>query len=183
MKINSSKKIIWKNSTALKILIYFMETPTEEFYGSEISKDTGISVGAVNKYLTKLCEEGFLKKKKKGRMIFYSLKRESKVIKHLKIAYNLSKEVVGTIKAIGERLNVEIFIYGSVARGEDKKSSDWDFLIIGDISSSKLQKELGDIETDINIKPSIYTRKEWIEMEEKDPAFYERVERDKIRLV
>lgn len=116
-------------------------------------------------------------------MTFYRLERDSEIIKHLKIAYNLSKPLTDELGEIGRRLGVEIYLYGSVARGEDKEKSDWDLLVIGEIESSKLEKELDSTETDENIKATLYSHNEWNRMEEEDPAFFERVEKDKIRLV
>ncbi len=179
----SSKSIIWGSSTALKLLTYFMENPTQEFYAKEISDKTDISTGAAHNNLKKLSQEGFLKARERGRMTLYQLERKREVVKHLKIAYNLSKTVVNKLKEIGKKLDVEIYLYGSVARGENKEKSDWDLLIIGNVESSKLEKTLESIKTDETLKPSLYSRTEWNQMEEKDPAFFERVEKDRIRLV
>lgn len=183
MKMVSSKSIIWDSSTTLKLLTYFMENPTQEFYAKEVSDKTGISTGATHDHLKKLFREGFLRTRERGRMTLYQLERESEVVKHLKIAYNLSKTVVDKLKEIGKKLGVEIHLYGSAARGENKEESDWDLLIIGNVDSSKLERNLGSIEIDENLKFSLYSRSEWNQMEEKDPAFFERVEKDKIRLV
>lgn len=167
----------------MKLLTYFMENPTQEFYGKEISDKTGISTGAAHAHLKKLSREGLLKARAEGRMTFYQLERESEVVKHLKIAYNLSKPVVDKLKEIGKKLSVEIYLYGSVARGEDRKESDWDLLVIGNVESSKLEKNFGSIKTDENLNHTFYSRSEWNGMEESDPAFFERVEKDKIRVV
>jgi predicted nucleotidyltransferase len=179
----SSKSIIWDSSTTLKLLTYFMENPTQEFYAKEVSDKTGISTGATHDNLKKLSREGFLRARKKGRMTLYQLEKESEVVKHLKIAYTLSKNVVDKLKEIGKKLDVEIYLYGSAARGENKEESDWDLLIIGNVDSSKLEKNLDSIKTDENLKPSLYTQNEWNQTEEKDPAFFERVEKDRIRLI
>lgn len=173
---------IWNNSTQLKLLIFFMEHPTNEFYGSQVSKFTGISVGAVSKHMVSLCKENLLNKKINGRMAFYSLNTENQIMKHLKIAYNLSKDVIRKLKRIGAELGVEIYLYGSVARGENKESSDWDVLVIGNVSLASIEKKIDDLKN-VEIKVSLYTIAEWSKLEKSDPAFYERVEKDNIRLV
>lgn len=167
----------------MKILSLFLENPKEEYYGSEVSDKTGISVGAVNEHLKKLSAAGFLKVESKGRMTFYTLNKEDATVKHIKTARNLSKPLIEKLKGLGKKLDLEIYIYGSVARGEDKKDSDWDLLVIGDIDSAELQGEVDKLDEDIQINTSLFTRSEWNRMEKEDPAFYERVERDKIRLV
>jgi predicted nucleotidyltransferase len=183
MKTNSNKSIIWESSTVLKLLVHFMENPTCEFYGKKVADETGVSVGAAHSGLKKLSDRGILKERKEGRMTFYRLERESEEVKHLKIAYNLSKPVVKDLKKIGEKLDAEIYLYGSVARGEDKEDSDWDILVIGDLSRPELEDEIDSIETDENLKPALYSMGEWNSVEKEDPAFFERVERDKIRLI
>ena len=183
MKTVSFDSVIWKSSTAMKLLTHFMENPTREFYGKEIAERTDVSVGAAHNHLKKLSHTGLLKTRKKGRMTFYKLKKENEIIKKLKTAYNLSKPLNKKLKEVGKKLDVEIYLYGSVARGEDTKGSDWDLLVIGDVNSSRLQGELDSIETDETLKPSLYSPEEWNRVEEEDPAFYERVEKDKIRLV
>lgn len=183
MKMNSSKSIIWESSTLMRLLTHFMENPSQEFYGKEIAESTDLSTGATHNHLKELTQSGLLSARKEGRMTFYRLERDSEIIKHLKIAYNLSKPLTDELGEIGRRLGVEIYLYGSVARGEDKEKSDWDLLVIGEIESSKLEKELDSTETDENIKATLYSHNEWNRMEEEDPAFFERVEKDKIRLV
>ncbi|MFB6089321.1 MAG: nucleotidyltransferase domain-containing protein [Candidatus Aenigmatarchaeota archaeon] len=186
MKTNSSKnntKIdLWKSSTQLKLLEFFFRNPTEDFYAKQVSDRTGMSVGAANEHLKKLLGSGLLNRKKEGRMSFYTLDRDNPIVKHLKIAHNLSKSVCEELRKIGRELDLEIYLYGSVARGEDKEGSDWDILVIGDVGSAKLQDKLEVIDI-IEINTSIFTRSEWNKMEEDDPAFYERVEHDKIRLI
>ncbi len=183
MKTSSTKSILWESSTVLKLLVHFMENPTREFYGKKVADETGVSIGATHGGLKKLSGGGILKERKEGRMTFYQLERESEEVKHLKIAYNLSKPVVSELMNVGEKLEVEIYLYGSVARGEDKEDSDWDILIVGDLGGSEIEDELGSIETDENLKPTLYSMSEWNSIEKEDPAFFERVQRDRIRLI
>jgi predicted nucleotidyltransferase len=81
--------------------------------------------------------------------------------------------------------NIEIYLYGSCARGENIGDSDIDLLIIGKIKRKdivddieRFSKKLG---KDINFK--IFSDIEWAMMLKKDKAYYNRVEKDKIRLI
>jgi len=64
------------------------------------------------------------------------------------------------------------------------EDSDIDLLVLGKRSSEvidaldKLGKKI-----DRKIKPTFYTELEWSQCARKDYAFYERVEKDKIRLI
>jgi predicted nucleotidyltransferase len=73
----------------------------------------------------------------------------------------------------------ELYLYGSASRGEDVEGSDVDILVIG--------KERAIVERvrviDGRIKASFFSPLEWAKVAREDPAFYERVEKDRIRLV
>ncbi len=185
MKTLSSESIIWRSNTALKLLLFFFEHPTKEFYEKQVSTETKISLGAVNKYLRELANNGFLILETKGKMKFFKLNRENMVVKRLKIAYSLSLPVVRLLAEIGKKLGIKMYLYGSAARGEDVEDSDWDILVIGNVKLKNLEKEIRNIREkfDKKIKLMTFTSNEWIKMKEKDPAFYERVEKDRIGLV
>jgi predicted nucleotidyltransferase len=185
IKIKQNNKIIWENNTALKILLLFFDNPTKEFYEKQVADRTGLSVGAVNKYLKTIAKEGFLKLAKRGNMNFYLFDRENAVVRYLKIAYSLSRPAVDSIKNFARKFGVKIYVYGSVARGEDTEESDWDILIMGEIKLNELDAELRAIrnQLDAQLKPIVFTQAEWTAMEKKDKAFYERVEKDKIELI
>lgn len=183
MKTTSCESVIWENNTALKLLLFFIEHPKKEFYESEVSLETEISIGATNKYLKMLLEEGYLTREKKGKMNFYRLNR-TEIVRFLTIAYNLSKPFISEIRDIGRRFNAKIYLYGSFSRGENDEYSDIDILVLGKVNMD-FNREIMNIRKkyNINLKPNVFTRMDWLMMREKDPAFYERVEKDRIELI
>lgn len=184
MKTLSSKSIIWRSNTALRLLIFFLEHPTEEFYEKQVSGRAKISLGAANKHLKELANEQLLILETKGKMKFYKLNRENEIVKKLKVAYNFSLPVVKLLGDVGEKLGVKVYLYGSAARGEDTEDSDLDVLIIGRAKLEDVEKELKPVRGKFNkkIKIMLFTQNEWLKMREKDPALYERVEKDRIEL-
>ena len=183
MKTISSESIMWRNNTALKLLLFFIENPTKELYEKEVSTKTKTSLGATNKYLKILAEEGYLLREQRGKMNFYRLNRVN-VVRFLKISYNLSKPFVSELQKVGKKFGVKMFLYGSVARGEDDENSDIDILVLGKPRIG-LQKEISKIKDRYNVrlKLNVFSQMEWSKMHESDPAFYEWVEKDKIELV
>ncbi len=168
-----------------KLTAFFLENPSKEFYETEVRKKTGISTGAVNNYLKELKSEGILLLNKRGAMNFYRLNRDDVRVKKLKVAYSMSLPLVKHIKNMGKKLGIKAYVYGSVARGEDTENSDWDLLVIGNVKLDALEKELKPIRSGFGgrIKVSVFTAVDWARMKKSDPAFYERVEKDKIELV
>ena len=172
-------EILGKESS-MKILGFFLENIKQEFSETEVRKRTKLARATVNKWLKVLSSYNLLIQKTKGKMKIYRANTEFVVTRQLKILFNLVK----LVPYLQEIENVQIYLYGSAARGEDFEDSDIDLLVIG-----KPDKNIFDvirkIETKIGkrVKMSAYTELEWSSMARKDLAFYERVEKDKIRLV
>ena len=76
----------------------------------------------------------------------------------------------------------EVYLFGSAARGEDTTDSDYDVLVIGKIPKQVLHDHISRLKSKRQVKPVVFTPLEWSAMRTKDPAFYERVEKDKVKL-
>jgi predicted nucleotidyltransferase len=165
--------------TAMKILEFFMDNPSKEFYDSEIRKKLKIAKASSIKWLRVMTEYEYISKRTSGRMILYRLKTDNVLMKELK-RLKLISFLIPEFKKMNE---VEVYLYGSGARGEDREESDIDFLVIG--KRPELIELIGNIEKKLNrrVKISSFSHLEWSKMSRKDLAFYERVEKDKVRLV
>ncbi len=166
--------------TFTKLLLFFLDNPSGEFYETEIRKKLRISKGSSVKWIGVLSSEGLVQKSTKGRINLYKLNSEDTrviEIKKLKIISELHPILEG-IK------DSKIFLYGSSARGEYREESDVDILVIGSQNRS-ITDVFRKAENVLKrrIKPSFYTELEWSRMQREDPAFYERVEKDKVRLL
>ena len=102
------------------------------------------------------------------------------------------ENVIESIKTVARRClpsGSSLLLYGSRARGEEGKDSDWDLLVL--VNKPKLEEsdydnlsfpftllgwQIGEL-----ISPQMYTRKEWDSMSYL--PYYKNVERDKIVLV
>lgn len=101
------------------------------------------------------------------------------------------KQVIDNIKRVGETSlppGSSLLLYGSQARGDAHKNSDWDLLIVLDKPELTVQdygvgypfRCLGwDINEEIN--PQVYSKKEWDGY--AYTPFYKNVEQDKIVLL
>lgn len=93
----------------------------------------------------------------------------------------MNKELLERLKKISERLKKEykaekVILYGSYARGEEKKHSDLDLLIIAPTKERRFERIVkvleivDDLITDIPISPIVYTPSE-IEQRKDNDAF------------
>ena len=78
--------------------------------------------------------------------------------------------------------SLEVYLFGSAARGEDTDISDIDLLIIRTLDNNTrtmLTDKLNKLfQRDVN--PVMFNPMEYAALHEKDKAFYENLERDKI---
>lgn len=167
----------------MQILKAVIFNPDVEFYQSEIAKKAGLSINTTKKWLDLLVKYGVLDKKKKAGHIIFFLDREHPFIKQLKVLLNVSRSYEAIRKFSDE--GFEVYLFGSAARGEDTEKSDLDLLIIGSIDNNTLAALTNKIKDTLHreVNPVRYDPMEYAELSRKDKAFYENLERDRIRLI
>lgn len=171
-----SLDLVFENRICWRVLTFFLDNPSGEFYEKEIQQKVGAAKLSVSKWLRVLGELGFISVNRRGRLKLNRLNRENPLVKQLKILSTVSRLLpkLRPLSGMGE-----MYLYGSAARGEDVEGSDIDILLIG--RDRRLVGKLKAI--DKRVKANFLTPLEWAKAARDDPAFYERVERDKIRLV
>lgn len=97
------------------------------------------------------------------------------------------KRIIGVVEKTAP--DSEIFLYGSRARGDSSKQSDWDLLIL--LNSTALSIDLEtkfmdefyeiEIETGEVISPLIYSHNDWIDNHSVTPLF-ENIQKEGLRL-
>jgi len=166
------------NKKLLKILNFFLENPSKKITTSEIAK-LKIAKATRIKWLNFLVKERLISCEKIGIQNLYSLAPSNPIIKQLKIL----KNIVFLENVLNKDIKAQIYIYGSVARGENTEKSDIDILVITRnkketlVDMNKLIKE-----SDKKFNLIIITPREWAQMSVKDKAFYERVNKDMIKI-
>jgi predicted nucleotidyltransferase len=168
--------LIFENRICWRVLRFFLNNPVGEFYEKEIQRKTAAARASVRKWLCALEGLGFVSVNRRGRLRLYKLNRENPLVKQLKVLDKMSW-LLPKLKAFTGQ--GELYLYGSASRGEDLEDSDTDVLVIG--KDRAMVDKIGAI--DERIKVSFFTPLEWSKTAREDPAFYERIERDKIRLV
>lgn len=168
-----------KNS---KILIFFLNNPAIELSQLEIIKKVSIAKATAVKWLEFLVQNNVLNCKKIGVTKLYKLNNENIIVKQLKILNILIQ--LEPLKKIKNK-EIELYLYGSCARGEQTENSDIDLLVIGNIHRNEIINEIDNLSKKINKKINfkIFTNMHWSTIQKKDKAFYTRIEKDKLRII
>lgn len=159
-----------------KVLFYFLDHPSNMIYAKQLEAKLSLAKKSILDALDDLFKEGFLTLNEIGRIKQYKLNSGLPIVKQLKILHNV--DILETkIKELRDR-ELEVYLYGSCARGENNENSDIDILILG----NKQGNIAGSISNE-KIKPLQLTFLEYSNLARKDKPFYERIEKDKIRLI
>lgn len=99
-----------------------------------------------------------------------------------------SEELLDKIRSFADSLRKvlpvkEVYLYGSVARGELHEGSDIDLLVIGDFSERFFDRIGKILElTELPVEPLVYTMAEFKELKESENPFIMEVLKTAIRL-
>jgi len=129
------------NKNKLKLMEFFFEEPSREFYLRELSRLSGIAVTSVKNYLEELQEQSLITKNKGSIYPFFRADDNSRY-RLYKMETLLNKiEESGLIEYLEEKtLPACIVIYGSIRKGEYNKKSDIDLFIQSSETELELEK-------------------------------------------
>ncbi len=167
----------------IKLLQPFLYNPKIEMYQSEIIKKTGVPKTRAITLLNLLVSNGLLADKVKAGGKFYFAVEGNPVLKQLKILITISKLYESTRDLSSH--DIEIFLFGSAAKGEDTENSDIDLLIIASGDRKMIHDLVDRMKNSFNreVNPVIYTPIEYANLHAKEKAFYDQIERNKIRVL
>ena len=181
----SGKKLInaLMEKNSLRLLKVFLFKPGAQMYQNEVIRMSGLSKNTGMKLLDLFARHGMLNESRKGNLKLFSLIETHPAVIQLKVLIDVSELYEALNKFSGKEF--EVYLFGSSARGEDTEDSDIDLLIIGKISNETLGKLEASVRNQLNrdVNPIIKNPYEYSKLYQTDKAFYENLERDKIRLI
>lgn len=154
-----------KTRRAILALLY--SHVDESFYLRQLARSAGVGMGAVQRELKALVDAGIISRNVHGRQVYYQANPHSPVFKELK---SLVLKTVGVGDVLRTALapladSIDIaFIYGSIARGEARKGSDVDVLIVGSVSFAEISSALNSAQETLSreINPTVYPVTEFL---------------------
>jgi len=111
----------------------------EEIHMREIERRSGLSIGTVNRELGNLERLDLIESRKDGNRTYYRANESHPLFPDIR---NLVLKTAGLVDVLREALKHPAirlaFVFGSVARGEEKSGSDVDLMVIGGLGLREL---------------------------------------------
>jgi predicted nucleotidyltransferase len=142
----------------------------EQFSVSDLLRVAGPGNGATQRILDTLEDAGIVHKTARGNQRLYAINRENPIYPELRSiclkTFGLADVIAEELAPFKDRIDTA-FVFGSIAKNQDRPGSDIDLMVVGDLdvfdlgeSVERLQKTLGRI-IDLNL----HTRNEWKALE------------------
>jgi predicted nucleotidyltransferase len=166
------------------ILVLLYGHADEQFYLREITRRAGTGIGATQRELRQLGEAGLIHSVRRGHQVYYQANRKNPIFTELKSILAKTSGIRDILHEVLAPLASRIklaFVYGSVARGEERSSSDVDLMVVGDVSFADVVSALSQSETKLGreVNPTVYGPREFREKLEAGNHFLVTAAKDK----
>jgi predicted nucleotidyltransferase len=133
----------------------------ESFYQRQLIRAVGVGHGAVQRELKQLTGMGLIVRRVQGNQVLYRANAKSPIFAEIKSLITKTAGVHDAIRSALAPLESEIevaFVFGSVARQEERTGSDVDLMILGDVPFSEIVAALGPTQEILarEINPNIF---------------------------
>ena len=167
----------------VQLLHPFLYRPGTEMYQTEVIEETGIPKTRAIRLLKQLTGYRILEERERAGCRFYRAAVDNPVIRQLKILLMVTRLYELTLEYSGH--GIEMFLFGSSAKGEDTNDSDIDLLIVSSATGDTIKKLIGKVKNNLmrEVNPVVYTPLEYANLCNKEKTFYDQLERYKIRVL
>jgi len=159
------------------------------FYTRQILDAVGTGRGTVQRELKSLTDSGIIIREVQGRQVYYRANDECPIFGELKSivrkTFGVADVIRQSLAPATNRISVA-FIFGSVAGGNERRGSDIDVMVAGDISFGDVVSFLSGAEDQLGreINPVVYSLPEFTQKARHDDHFIKSVlESDKLFLI
>ncbi len=153
-----------RNRRAVLALLY--GHPDEEFYLRQVIRTSGGGVGGVQRELDRLTRAGILRRTVRGKQVFFQANPDCPVFEEIKGLVTKTAGAADVLRSalapLADRIRIA-FIFGSVARGQQRAQSDVDLLVVGEVAFGEVVAALADAQARLRreVNPTVYPPKEF----------------------
>jgi len=163
---NASLAAALFGQTRRVILSLLYGHPDETYYLRQLARSTGSGLGAVQREIKRLTESGIVRRTVRGRQVFYQANPDCPLFAELKSLVVKTTGVADVLRTalapLARRIQLA-FVYGSIARLEQKSASDVDLMVVGDVSFGDIVSALAAAQETLarEINPTVYSLAEF----------------------
>jgi predicted nucleotidyltransferase len=164
-----------------RVLGLLFGQPDRRFQSAELIRLAQGGTGAVHRQLKRLEASGLLTVTRSGNQLFYQARADSPIFKDL---HGLISKTAGLAEPLRRALAAHepditaAFVYGSVAKGTDRATSDIDLMVISDsLSYSEVFGSLQAAEAELGrpANPTVMTPAAWRAKRSRKDSFVSRI--------
>ena len=167
-----------------EVLALLLLHPELSLHVREIARLTGKAPGTLLRELNQLADAGLLVRKPTGNQVHFQADSSAPIFEELR---GILKKTAGVADVLREALEPvarrvrAAFVYGSVARGDERAGSDLDLMVIGAVKFAELVKALASARDALRreINPNLYPPAEFGAKFAAGEPFLKRVLADK----
>jgi predicted nucleotidyltransferase len=176
--MKNALELLFTSKVRAEILRLLFSEPPARLHLRDIARHAGVTAHAVQKEIQNLKKQDLLQESRDGNRIYYVANSVHPIYIDLK---NIVLRLVGPVPVLKEALQADeiqfAFIFGSIARGEAKASSDVDLIVIGDLGLRRVTSLLSGVSDKLGreINPHVYSKKEYLKRIQSQDHFLTRV--------
>ena len=140
--------------------------PDESLYLRQLARASGAGLGPVQREVKKLTASGIIIRKVSGRQVYFQANRDCPIFQELQGMMLKTAGAGGLIRSalapLSDRIDLA-FIFGSIAQGDPKRSSDIDLMVVGQAGFGEVVSALNQIQEKLNreVNPVVYNPEEF----------------------
>jgi predicted nucleotidyltransferase len=166
--------------TRAAMLALLFDRADEWFHLRKLARETGASPGTAHRELRALVAIGLVLRQQVDTSVQFKANTDSPVFAELKSLLTKTAGAAQLLRAALSTLDRSVstaFIYGSVARGEQRAGSDIDVMIVGTIGLAAVLKALKPAADALHreINPTVYTPEEFTRKARAGHSFIQRI--------
>ena len=163
-----------------RVLALLLLRPEEHFHVREISRLTAVPAGSLHRELKLLADAGLLSRHAAGNQVRYMANRDCPIFQELAGIFRKTSGLADVIRLALLPFSDKVtaaFVFGSVAKGEERSASDVDVCVVGSVSFTDVVVALTDMRRKLGreINPVVMTHEQFISKLEAGEQFVTRI--------
>ena len=128
-----------------EVLAATLTRPEKWWYLSELAEFLHTRPSSLQRELSSLADTGILQRRKDGRRTYFKAEMQSPIFRELRSIFEKTAGLVPTLRVALRPFANKIvcaFVYGSIARREERATSDVDLMVVGNVGVGDLAPAL-----------------------------------------